>query len=255
MRRQTSSTVWCETRQHTLVIRIDREPKRNAIDEETAAGLDAALRVLDGDDDLWVGVLTGGPNMFSAGTDLSLAASPTTPDGGEYGLVRRRRRRPLIAAVEGVALGGGFEIVLSCDLVIAGQSARFGLPEALRGVVAGSGGLHRAPAALPRAVATELLLTGRTLGADEASRLGLVNRVSPNGAALDHALLLAEEVCRASPNATEQTLRALQAQRAEEERRGWEATSDAINGVQDSADLREGVDAFFTKREPRWTGR
>jgi enoyl-CoA hydratase len=115
-----------------LIVHLEREHKRNAIDAETAIGIDAALNTLDDDPDLWVGVITGTKSVFSAGTDLRDGAGAFTQRGGEYGIIRRRRIKPLIAAVEGPALGGGFEIVLACDLVVASQTARFALPEARR---------------------------------------------------------------------------------------------------------------------------
>src|SRR5690242_16820902 len=113
---------------HILVITIEREHKRNAIDQPTGAALDSAFNLLEDDPDLWVGVLTGGTRVFSAGTDLRCEISPSSPRGGEYGLARRRRFKPLIAAVEGIAFGGGFELAMACDLVVASSSASFGLP-------------------------------------------------------------------------------------------------------------------------------
>jgi enoyl-CoA hydratase len=254
MRTAASETVSYEVRDHVLVVRIEREAKRNAIDPETTLGLDRAMALLDADPELWVGVLTGGPTMFSAGTDLSYGASPTTPDGGEYGVIRRRRRRPLIAAVEGIALGGGFELVLACDLAVAGSSARFALPEPRRGVVAGSGGIVRVGSALPRAVAMEILLAGGSLDAATAHSHGLLNRVVPDGQALEAALALAEEICLNSPYAVEQTLLAVREQRLAEEAAGWAASDRAVAAVDRSADKTEGIAAFFERRPPRWTG-
>ena len=126
-----------------LVVTIDREEKRNAIDQDVADGISVALDLLQDDPELWVGVLTGSPHVFSAGTDLRAGTSPRTVRGGEYGVIRRERSKPLVAAVEGLALGGGFEMVLACDLVVASTTAAFGLPETTRGV-ASSGALFRA---------------------------------------------------------------------------------------------------------------
>jgi enoyl-CoA hydratase len=142
-------TVTQESRGRILVVRIEREHKRNAIDVEAALGIDAALNRLDDDPALWVGVLTGTQTVFSAGTDLKDGAGARTERGGEYGLIRRSRVKPLIAAVEGVAFGGGFEMALACDLIVASRTARFALPETRRGVVATSGALFRAVRALP----------------------------------------------------------------------------------------------------------
>ena len=135
--RPASPCVRYERRGHVLVIRMEREAKRNAIDKAMTHGIDEALNLLDDDDELWAGVITGTTAVFSAGTDLK-DGSGRTARGGEYGLIRRRRAKPLIAAVEGPAFGGGFEIALACDLVVASRTARFALPESRRGVVASS---------------------------------------------------------------------------------------------------------------------
>ncbi|RLV47465.1 enoyl-CoA hydratase [Nocardioides mangrovicus] len=237
-----------------LVVTIEREAKRNAIDQEVADGIDAAMNRLEDDPGLWVGVLTGGPRMFSAGTDLAAGMSPRTERGGEYGVVRRRRAKPLIACVEGLALGGGFELVLACDLVVASTTASFGLPETRRGVVASSGGLFRAPQALPRQVAAELMLAGARLDASRAHALGLVSRLVEPGRALGAALALAAEICLASPYAVGLTLGAL-AEVGLDEDTGWATTAAAVAAVKESEDMREGVNAFLEKRAPRWTGR
>ena len=155
-----SDAVLVETRDNVLVMTISRPEARNAINSAVASGLAAALDRLDEEPALSVGVLTGGPTVFSAGTDLIAGAGEPTERGGNYGVVRRRRGKPLIAAVEGLALGGGMEIALACDLVVAGRGAAFGLPEVARGVVATCAGLFRGPRALPLNVARELLLTG-----------------------------------------------------------------------------------------------
>jgi len=137
---------------------MQREAKRNAIDAETTAGLDAALNLLEDDAELWAGVLTGTSTVFSAAPTCATVRR-THARGGEYGLMRRRHSTPLIAAVEGVAFGGGFELALACDLIVASKAARFALPETRRGVVATSGALFRAMRALPLYVAKELLIT------------------------------------------------------------------------------------------------
>lgn len=244
-----------EVRGRVLLVRIDREAKRNAIDVAVTAGLSAAFDQLDDDPDIWAGVLTGTAAVFSAGTDLREGASPATERGGEYGLIRRRRRTPLIAAVEGPAYGGGFELALACDLVVAGAGARFALPETRRGLVASSGALFRAVRALPRAVATELLITGAVLDASRAYDLGLVNRVVPDGGAVDAALDMAEEICASSPTAVRATLGAISGLGADDDERGWAVTSEALHTVLGSADAREGVEAFLERRPPRWRDR
>lgn len=244
-----------ERRGRVLVIRIAREDKRNAINEEVAYGIDAALNDLDDDPELWAGVLTGGPRMFCAGTDLKDGARARTERGGEYGLIRRDREKPLIAAVEGIALGGGFEIALACDLVVAATNASFGLPEVKRGVVASSGALFRLTRALPRQLATELLLTGEPLTPQRAYDLGFVNELVEPGKALEAAIALAERVCANAPVSVRATLRALRTLTESADAAGWEATDTAVARIQSSEDMHEGVAAFFDKRAPKWTGR
>lgn len=255
MNSTVDSTVTTERHGRVLLVRIDRPHKRNAIDAATTAGLDAALNLLDDDPDLWAGVLAGTPVAFSAGTDLAAGAGSATPRGGKYGVVRRHRTTPLIAAVEGLAYGGGFEIVLSCDLVVATRTARFALPETARGLVANCGALFRAPRALPLNIAREMLLTGNPLDAERAWSLGLVNRLVEAGEAERAAVELAERVCANAPVAQRLSLLAVAAADAEREALGWAATEQADVEVNASADAAEGVAAFREKRAPRWTGR
>jgi enoyl-CoA hydratase/carnithine racemase len=246
-----------ERHERVLVVRIEREEKRNAVDQEIADGIGAALDQLDDDPGLWVGVLTGTTTVFSAGTDLASArdGSPGTERGGEYGVIRRNREKPLIAAVEGPALGGGFEIVLACDLVVASSTASFGLPEVKRGLVPTCGGLFRSPRALPLNIAKELLLTGDRLTPERAYSLGLVNVLTEPGEAVEGALALAARICAVGPVGARASLRALERTVAERDDLGWEATTDATAAITGSDDIREGLAAFFEKREPRWTGR
>ncbi|MCP9276844.1 enoyl-CoA hydratase-related protein [Mycolicibacterium arenosum] len=244
-----------QRRGRILVIAMQRPEKRNAVNRELAVALSEAFDTLDDDDELWVGVLTGTPDVFSAGTDLSGGADATTERGGEYGLIRRQRRKPLIAAVEGPAFGGGFEIALACDMVVASTTARFALPESRRGLIPSSGALFRAIRALPLHVAKQLMITGAELTAERAQDLGVVNEVTPPGAALDAAIALAEDVCLSSPVAVQAILAGVAAQLEPADAAGWAATSDAVDKVMSSADLQEGIDAFFGRRPPEWTGR
>jgi enoyl-CoA hydratase/carnithine racemase len=144
-----SDRVSLERRDHVLIIRMERASKRNAVDAAMTEALDEALNLLEDDPDLWCGILTGNDVAFCAGTDLANTAGTPTERGGQYGVIQRERRTPLIAAVDGLAFGGGFEIVLSCDMVVAGHSARFGLPEVARGVLPTCGGLFRPGTACP----------------------------------------------------------------------------------------------------------
>jgi len=184
-------SVEVERRGRVLIVTLRREAKRNALDAEITAGLDAAMNELEDDPELWCGILSGGTRFFSAGADLGSGVGEPTPRGGLVGLIERRRTKPLIAAVEGFALGGGMELVLSCDLVVAASNAEFGLPEARRGLMPDFGGAFRVAKVLPANVARELLLTTDTLGAERAERLGFVNVLTEPGGALDGAMALA----------------------------------------------------------------
>lgn len=236
-----------------LLVRLQREAKRNAIDLELAQGIEAALDRLEDDPALRVGVITGTSSVFSAGTDLSAAADLRMPRGGEYGVVRRRRDKPLVAAVEGPALGGGMEIVLVCDLVVASNTATFGLPEAQRGLVPTCGALFRTMETLPRSIAHELLLTGRRLNAARALHYGLVNEVTEPGMALDRALALARDICTCAPGSIAASMTALRELRADQESHGWAATEAALAAVLAGPDAAEGIAAFLERRPPAWT--
>jgi len=254
MSEQAEETVHTEVRGRVLVVRIDREAKRNAIDPAVTEGIGAALDRLEDDPELWAGVITGTANVFSAGTDMRAGMSETER-GGQYGIIKRRRLKPLIAAVEGFALGGGMEVVLACDLVVASTTATFGLPEVHRSLVPICAGVFRSVRALPLNVAKEMLLTGDPIDVDRAERIGLVNRIVAPGTALDEAVALAERISRNGPVAVRETMRILDGLVADDDARGWELTAVAEQAIYGAEDTREGVTAFFERREPRWTGR
>lgn len=240
---------------HIMVIRMCRENKRNSFDRALADALDAALNELDDDVDLWVGVLTGTPLVFSAGSDLTSRGDYDTERGGEYGLIRRRRRKPLIAAIEGFALGGGLELAMACDMVVAAENARLGLPEVRRGLVPTSAGLFRAPSSLPVNVARELILTGEPMSARRGYEVGFVNVVTEAGGALDAAVDLARKVCLNGPVAVQACVREINDALNADDEAGWRATARAKEAIGASEDLHEGLRAFFEKREPKWIGR
>ncbi len=240
---------------HTLVITMVRHKKRNAIDGEMTNAIDAALNRLDDDPDLWIGVLTGGPDMFCAGTDMAASSGTPTERGGIYGVVGRRRAKPLIAAVEGIAFGGGFEVVMACDMVIAASNARFALPEVKRGLVASSGALFRASRVLPLNVAKYLLTTGSEFSPVDAERYGLVNEICEPGEALPCALALADTINANSPVAARLALQAVDRIVAADDDEAWAISREYRDKVMASEDSKEGVAAFFERREPRWTGR
>jgi enoyl-CoA hydratase/carnithine racemase len=238
-----------------LVISMRRAAKRNAIDRAMADALDEALNELDDDGDLWAGVLTGTGDVFSAGSDLTARGDYVTERGGEYGIIRRARRKPLVAAVEGPALGGGLEIALACDLVVAARTAQFGLPEVRIGVVPTCAGLFRGPRALPLNVARQLILTGRPIDAARAYDLGFVNVLTAPGQALEEAERLAAEICENAPVSVQSCLAAVNTLSAADDELGWEQTGAALSAAASSADAREGVRSFLEKRPPVWTGR
>jgi enoyl-CoA hydratase len=238
-----------------LVVRMAREEKRNALNEAITAGIDAAMNELDDDPDLWCGILTGGEQVFSAGADLAAGPGEPTERGGIVGLINRRRTKPLIAAVEGLALGGGLELVLCCDLVVASRTAAFGLPEAKRGLMPDFGGAFRIARALPANVAREMLLTAENLGAERAERLGFVNVITEPGAALAGALSLAERVCANAPIAVRESLAIVNEAINGDETASWERSHAAHARLLATDDVREGVGAFFERRPARWTGR
>jgi enoyl-CoA hydratase/carnithine racemase len=220
-----------------------------------ADALDDALNELDDDQELWAGVLTGSADVFSAGSDLTAGGDYSTERGGEYGIIRRQRRKPLIAAVEGPALGGGLEIVLACDLVVAARTAHFGLPEVSIGVVPTCAGLFRAPRALPLNLAKQLILTGRPIDAARAYEVGFVNVLTAPGDALEEALALARQLCGNAPVSVQACLTAVNAFVGETDELGWRQTDQALTAAMSSADAREGVRSFLEKRPPVWSGR
>jgi len=238
-----------------LVIAMQRAAKRNAINRAMADALGGALNELDDDEDLWAGVLTGTTDVFSAGSDLTALGDYVTERGGEYGIIRRTRRKPLIAAVEGPALGGGLEIALACDLVVAATTARFGLPEVRIGVVPTCAGLFRGPRALPLNVARQLILTGRPIEAPRAYEVGFVNILTEPGQALAEAERLAQEICENAPVSVQSCLAAVNTLAGADDELGWEQTDAALDAAASSADSREGVRSFLEKRPPVWKGR
>ena len=251
-------TVDFEIRDRIAIITLNRPEARNAVSQQLAEDLESAIDRLEADEALWIGILCGNGPAFCAGADLKAIASGearlTTKRGGFAGLVRRIRTKPLIAAVEGPAVAGGTEIVLSCDLVVASTTARFGLPEVKRSLVANAGGLFRLPRALPVNVAMEMALTGDDLDAEAAHRHGLVNRLVQPGHALATALELAEAVNANAPLAVRASRRVVLAARLLEDDEAFEVAANATREVFRTEDFREGPRAFVEKRPPIWTG-
>jgi enoyl-CoA hydratase len=241
------------------LIVLNRPAAWNAINPAMADELAAAIARLESDPELWVGVLAARGPAFSVGADLKAAASGERSGGPMRGgflnpVVTRPRSKPLIAAVEAVAAGGGFELVLECDLVVASTSARFLLPEVKWSLIAAAGGAIRLHQHLPRNVAMDLLLTGRELGAEEAHRWGVVNRLVAPGEALATAMAYAAEVCEAAPVAVRESRRVLLAASAGDEEDLWLASDVGLAAATGATDFAEGMRSFLEKRPPRWQG-
>lgn len=257
-----SEAVVFERRGRVVVLTINRPERRNAVDPEVSGLMNRYVAELEADPELWVGVVTGaGDAAFSAGADLKAIAAGRMAEITEVepygfaGLVRGERRKPMIAAVNGVALAGGWEIALACDLIVAAEGARFGLPEVSRGIIAGAGGLQRLPRLIPPLRAMELILTGRAIAAREALQLGVVNEVVEEGAALGRALERAEEIAANAPVAVRESRAVARAAIAGSEAEAWERSERAWEAVLASEDASEGPRAFAERRAPIWKGR
>jgi enoyl-CoA hydratase/crotonobetainyl-CoA hydratase len=241
------------------IMTINRPASRNAVDLATAKAISEAFDTLDSDPGCRVIVLTGAGGFFSAGMDLkafrSTGERPVDAKRGAFGIVRRPPNTPLIAAVEGAAVGGGFEVALACDLIVAAEDAVFGLPEVQRGLTAAGGGLLRLPSRIPYHLAMEAVLTGRRLTASWCAEQGLVNRVAPPGHALDVAMELAADISRNGPLAVQASKRVIVESANSSIDEAFHSQEAIVDPVRRSADAREGAAAFAEKREPRWSGR
>jgi enoyl-CoA hydratase len=249
-----------EQRGPFAVVTINRPEARNAVNGAVAQGIEEAIDRIEADDGIWVGILTGEPPVFCAGADLKEinagnAANLQTKRGGFGGIVQRERTKPIIAAVDGPALAGGTEIVVSCDLVVASTTATFGIPEVKRSLVAAAGGLFRLGRKIPLNIAMELTLTGDPITAEVAHHHGLVNRLVEPGEALDAAIGLAERICANAPVAVRESRRVvIEATNAPDDV-GWKMSLDGMAAAMSSEDFGEGVTAFIEKRPPVWKGR
>lgn len=242
----------------TLIITLNRPEARNAVSPEVAQGLEAALIELETSDDLWIGILTSSDDRaFCAGADLKVVSQGKfqeifTSEGGFAGITKRERSKPLIAAVNGDALAGGCEIALSCDLIVASEHARFGLPEVRRSLVAAAGGLFRLPARIPETIAMEMILTGLPISATRGYDLGLVNRVVPTDQVMEAAFEIAGAILEAAPLAVRESRRVVVDSLRRDEEEGWDHSSRAMARVSSSQDFMEGPRAFIEKRPPNW---
>ncbi len=249
-----------EVRGRTAVLKINRPEKKNAVNGDVARGMEAAIDRLEDDPEVWVGVLTGEGTVFCAGADLKAinegkAGELATEKGGFAGIAARARTKPIIAAVDGPALAGGTEIVLSCDMVVASSAASFGIPEVKRSLVAAAGGLFRLPRLLPRNIALELGLTGDPLSAERAYHFGMVNELCEPGAALDTALALADRIAKNAPLAVRETLRLMIELKDADDETAFRESGKSMMSLASTEDFWEGPKAFLEKREPEWKGR
>ncbi len=253
-----TSEVLIDSNDGILTITINRPDARNAMTLAAAKAIAAALDDLDNRDDLHIGILTGAGGNFCAGMDLKgflRGERPSLPDRGFGGLTRKPPRKPLIAAVEGYALAGGFELVLACDLVVASESAQFGIPEVKRGLAATAGGLVRLPRQLPYRIALELALTGDLFPAKRAFEYGLVNRLVAAGQAVTEARRLAQTIAGNGPLSVAASKRVMVESQDWSAEQMWEKQAALTEHIFTSADAREGSAAFAEKRKPVWQGK
>lgn len=241
-----------------VVITINRPSQRNAINRAVSYGVCAAVDELDARDDLRVGILTGAGSNFCAGMDLKafLRGEATRVEGrGLMGIALTPPKKPLIAAVEGYALAGGFEAALACDLLVAARNAQFGLPEAKRGLAAAAGGLLRLPRLIPARIAMEIALTGDMVSAERLERYGLINSLTEPGEALAAAMDLARRIIANAPMSIAASKRVIVEQQDWSIAEMFERQVEITGPVLASEDAREGAAAFAERRPAHWRGR
>ncbi|WP_427969848.1 crotonase/enoyl-CoA hydratase family protein [Altererythrobacter sp.] len=252
-----SEELLTEVRDGILIITINRPEAKNAMNKAAAEGIAEALDRLDSDDNLGVGIITGAGGTFCSGMDLKgflRGESPIVEGRGFGGLTEKGPVKPLIAAVEGYALAGGMELMISCDLIVAHRDSKFGIPEAKRGLAAAAGGLMKLPDMIPPKIAMELALTGEFIGTERAYELGLINRVT-DGPALDAAIELANAITANGPVAVRVSKQIVVESRGWSPDERWAKQAALLPQVFMSEDAREGSLAFAEKRKPNWKGK
>lgn len=246
--------------EHVTRVTLNRPEARNAVNGAVAAALGSALGAVEADPGAWVGILRGAGEVFCAGADLKAIAagqgdSLYSRERGFAGFTHAPRTKPWIAATQGSVLAGGLELALACDFIVASETCQFGVPEVLRGLIAGAGGVYRLPRAIPRAVALEMVATGRPIDVARALQFGLVNRVVPASAVDGEALALAGSITQAGPMAVRESLKLARAAYDASDDELWRRSFEANLALMDSEDYAEGPRAFVEKRPPQWTGR
>jgi enoyl-CoA hydratase len=253
------SCAYIERRGHIAILTLNRPRQRNAVDPELTRIMNELVADFESDAELRVGVLTGAGETFCAGADLKAVAAGRIAEivdvepYGFAGMIRGNRKKPMVAAVNGTALAGGCELAIACDVVVAAESARFGLPEVTRGLIAGAGGLQRLPALIPPLKAFELILTGRSIDAAEAADLGMVNEVVAADQVLPRALEVAAAIAANAPLAVRESLAVARTAVAEGEGAAWRRSQVAWKRVLASPDAVEGSSAFAERRAPTWS--
>jgi enoyl-CoA hydratase len=253
----TDEVVLFERRGNVAICTLNRPEARNAVSPAVTQTMEKYLDEIEADPDLRVVVITGNGDVFCAGADLKVVASGGAADiargkGGFAGVVTRNFPKPIIAACQGPALAGGFELMISCDCVVAADTAKFGIPEAKRGLLAAAGGLTRLPKRVSLAIALEMAMTGDPIDADRAYQLGLVNRVVPREQVLDEAIALAERIGENSPIAVRNSRKLAREANELTEEESWQRTLELMNEVFQTGDAVEGATAFAEKRKPVW---
>jgi enoyl-CoA hydratase len=254
------TSILTETRGRVGLITLNRPQALNAINPQIMQELLQALTAYDADPAIGAMLITGSERAFAAGADIKFMAGASSAEMRASGFVElyeglRRFNKPLIAAVSGFVLGGGCELALACDLIVASETARFGQPEVTIGVIPGGGATQRLARALGKALAMEMVLNNRTLSAAEALHFGLVNRVAPAELLLQESLSLAQEIAGRAPLAVAAAKKAVNAAYETSLSEGLTRERDLFHELFDSADQKEGMQAFIEKRKPRWQGR
>ncbi|MFK7830681.1 MAG: crotonase/enoyl-CoA hydratase family protein [Congregibacter sp.] len=254
----TGNEVLTEHSDDVLVITLNRPEAKNAANRALAEGVAAAIDELESNDDLRVAILTGAGGSFCSGMDLKAFVTgelPQVEGRGFAGLTEYRSSKPIIAAVEGYALAGGFELAISCDLIVAADTSKFGIPEVKRGLAAAAGGLVKLPKQIPSRIAMELALTGEFISATRAYELGLINRVCEAGKALEAAHELAQVIAANGPLAVAASLKAVSSAQDWNSDEMFARQLEIVMPVMTSEDAIEGATAFAQKRAPNWKGR